>query len=77
MSVEELKPITWRALRAKEREKYKGITAEEAFEQLKSWGYTPDTWDKLLESGDRSLGSHEVRVLISIARGEQPFVEWD
>jgi hypothetical protein len=33
-------------------------------------GYTPDTWDTLLVSGDRSLGSHEVRLMILIAKGD-------
>lgn len=61
------------ALRQKEREKFRGITAEAAKEQLEEMGYRSDTWGALLESGDRSIGSHDVRLLILIAQGENIF----
>ena len=41
---------------------------------LEYMGFTEDYWDRIMTNGysGGNLGSHEVRALITIARGEQP-----
>ena len=70
------KPITFEDLRRQEREKFRGVAPEAAKTQLETWGYTSDTWETILGSGDRRLGSHDVRLLILIAQGENIF-DWE
>ena len=70
------KPITFEDLRRQEREKFRGVTPEAAKTQLETWGYTSDTWETILGSSDRRLGSHDVRLLILIAQGENIF-DWE
>ncbi len=70
MQIEQLKPDTWKALRDQELAPFKRMSQEEALRKLLDMGYTPDTWDTFLNSGDRSLGSHDVRRLIIKAKGK-------
>jgi len=70
MDAEKLRPITYSALREQRLAPFRAMPPEEASQKLKDMGYTPDTWDELLSSGSRRLGSHEVRLLIIRARGE-------
>lgn len=69
----ESEPTTWKDLRQKEREKFRDVTQEEAKTRLENMGYSTDTWDKLLTSGNRDLGSHDIRLLILIAQGVNIF----
>jgi hypothetical protein len=71
--IEKLLPVTYKSLRRKGLEKFKGISIEDAEQKLEEMGYTPNTWDTLLTSGDRKLGSHDVRTLILIAKGVNIF----
>ena len=70
MQTEQPIPSTLQALREQSLAPFRRMPPEEALQRLKDMGYTPDTWDNLLSSGDRSLGSHEVRLLIIRAKGE-------
>jgi len=70
MQTENLKPTTWKALHEQELAPFKNMPQEEALRRLTDMGYTPDTWDNLLSSASRSFGSHQVRLLIIRAKGE-------
>ena len=52
------------------------ITPEQARSKLEYMGFFDNRWDEIMKKGfsGKSLGSHEVRALITIARGEQPQV---
>ncbi len=71
MNEKKLKLVSYKAMRRERLAPFLEMSQEEAESQLTEMGYTSDTWDELLSSGDRKLGSHEVRLLIIVAKGEK------
>ena len=51
-----------------------GVKPKDARRRLERMGYEKECWDKIMGEGIEgfSFGSHEVRALITIARGTKP-----